>query len=122
TKYRQFVNQFPNHTSYFQPVLDRLQVVPSKFDLDKSSILVEGKADYYLLRYASQMLNKSGPPLVPGFGAGTFDVLIGLHLGWGVGMVLLLDGDSAGTSEKKRYLDEYGLIPATVLTLSDVDS
>lgn len=122
TKYRQFVDRYPNQTSYFQPVLDRLQVVPSKFDIDHTSVLVEGKADYYVLVYASQMLKEARLPLLPAFGAGTFDVLISLHMGWGVGMVLLLDGDKAGMGEKKRYIDEYGLDPASVLTLGDVDS
>ena len=28
TRYRQFVSKYPSQTSYFQPVLDRLQVVP----------------------------------------------------------------------------------------------
>ena len=49
--YRSFVNSQPQKTSYFQPILDRLDVVPSRFDLKRKSIILEGKSDYYILRY-----------------------------------------------------------------------
>jgi ABC-type Na+ transport system ATPase subunit NatA len=39
TTYRSFVNSHPNQTSYFQPILDRLDVVPSRFDINRSSVI-----------------------------------------------------------------------------------
>lgn len=34
--YRSFVDSHPGQTSYFQPILDRLEVIPSKFDWKKT--------------------------------------------------------------------------------------
>jgi ABC-type Na+ transport system ATPase subunit NatA len=56
--YRSFVDRHPGQTSYFQPILDRLAVVPSRFDAQKASIVLEGKSDYYVLRYAQRMLEQ----------------------------------------------------------------
>lgn len=120
TRYRTFVDEHPNQTNYFQPVLDRLQVVPSRFDIDRSSIIVEGKSDYYVLRYAARLLKIKELPVLPGLGAGTFGALISLHLGWGIGMVVLLDADKKGKQEKDRYLKEFGLEPSVTLTLDDL--
>jgi hypothetical protein len=39
--YRSFVNSHPGQTSYFQPILDRLEVVPSRFDAKKASVVLE---------------------------------------------------------------------------------
>ncbi|MDT8466597.1 AAA family ATPase, partial [Alcaligenes nematophilus] len=120
TRYRAFVGQHPNQTNYFQPILDRLQVVPSRFDMDRASIIVEGKSDYYILRYALKHLARKELPILPGLGAGTFGALIGLHLGWGLGMVALLDGDDKGKQEKDKYQREFGLPFNSILTLEDL--
>jgi ABC-type Na+ transport system ATPase subunit NatA len=120
TRYRAFVGEHPNQTNYFQPVLDRLQVVPSRFDIDRASVIVEGKSDYYVLRYAAKLLGRPELHILPGLGAGTFGALIALHLGWGVGMVALLDGDKKGKQEKDRYRQEFGLRTECILTLDDL--
>lgn len=120
TRYRAFVGLHPNQTNYFQPILDRLQVVPSRFDMDRASIIVEGKSDYYVLRYALKLLARKELPILPGLGAGTFGALIGLHLGWGLGMVALLDGDDKGKQEKDKYQREFGLPVNSILTLEDL--
>lgn len=120
TRYRAFVGEHPNQTNYFQPVLDRLQVVPSRFDIDRASVIVEGKSDYYVLRYAIKLLKRDELPILPGLGAGTFGALIGLHLGWGIGMVALLDGDEKGKQEKEKYQKEFGLREDAILTLDDL--
>lgn len=120
TRYRAFVGEHPNQTNYFQPVLDRLQVIPSRFDIDRASVIVEGKSDYYVLRYAAKLLERAELPILPGLGAGTFGALIGLHLGWGIGMVVLLDGDKKGKEEKEKYQKEFGLRTETILSLDDL--
>ena len=119
-RYRAFVGKHPNQTNYFQPVLDRLQVVPSRFDIDRASVIVEGKSDYYILRYAIKALKRADLPIVPGLGAGTFGALIGLHLGWGIGMIALLDGDKKGKQEKSKYQKELGLRTEAIFTLDDL--
>jgi AAA15 family ATPase/GTPase len=122
TPYRAFVSQHPNQVNYFQPILDRLQVVPSRFDIDRSSIVVEGKSDYYVLRYASRLLGKNELSIIPGLGAATFGSLVALHLGWGLNMMFLLDGDKKGKDERNRYVVEYGLQESSALTLDEVAS
>ena len=59
--YRSFVNDHPNQTSYFQPILDRLEVVPSRFDAQKASIVLEGKSDLY---EEPDVKSKNGEPVV----------------------------------------------------------
>lgn len=120
TRYRTFVGTHPNQTSYFQPVLDRLEVIPSRFDIDRASVILEGKSDYYILRYAAKLLKRAELPLLPGMGAGTFGALVALHLGWGVGMIILLDGDRKGKQEKTRYQQLFGLRKESIFTLDDL--
>ena len=118
--YRSFVNDNPNKTSYFQPILDRLEVVPSRFDIKQASIILEGKSDYYILRYAARLLGKEDLPLLPGLGAGTFGALIALHIGWNLKMLFVLDGDSQGKLERKRYVAEFGLPNDRILTIDEL--
>lgn len=120
--YRSFVNSHPSNTSYFQPILDRLDVVPSKFDMRDPSVVVEGRSDYYLLRYASRLLGINDLPMIPGLGAGTFGALASLHVGWNLNFVFLLDGDIAGERERKRYQRELGIPLDRIILLSDIDA
>ncbi len=118
--YRSFVNKHPGQTSYFQPILDRLAVVPSKFDAQRASVVVEGKSDYYILRYSAALHGLEGPAVVPGIGAGTFGSLVALHIGWGLNFLFLLDGDKQGEAERKRYVKEHGLPEKDVVTISEI--
>jgi hypothetical protein len=119
TSYRSFVNDHPNQTSYFQPILDRLEVVPSRFDLQKASVVLEGRSDYYILRYAAKSLGRSDLPLVPGLGAGTFGALAALHVGWNLKFLFLLDGDKQGKIERDRYVAEFGIPPDRIATVDE---
>ncbi len=118
--YRSFVNKNPSQVSYFQPILDRLSVVPSRFDFRIPSVVVEGRSDYYVLRYASRMHNLPDLPLIPGLGAGTFDVLAAFHVGWNLNFMFLLDGDHQGVKERERYRDEYGIVIDRLVILSEL--
>jgi ABC-type Na+ transport system ATPase subunit NatA len=120
SSYRSFVNDNPGKTSYFQPILDRLEVVPSRLDLQRSAVILEGRSDYYILRYASKLLGMRELPLMPGMGAGTFGALAAINVGWNLGFLFVLDGDKQGESEKKRYALDYGLPLTTVVTLSKI--
>lgn len=48
--------------------------------------MVEGKSDFYLLRYYEEVIQGRGPKdrlrFMPGGGAGTLDELIQLYIGW----------------------------------------
>ncbi len=109
TRYRRFVSENPDQTSYFQPVLDLLDYRPSVLEPVPNVVLVEGKSDFYLLRYVIDILGlETELRLVPGGGAGSLEPLIRLHIGWGKAFLILLDGDTEGTKQQARYESEFG--------------
>lgn len=116
-KYRTFVNSHPTDTSYFQPIVDRLEVVPSKFDYNLPSVVVEGKSDYYIIAYALKLHGFSDLRLLPAMGSGTFGALISLSVGWGVKFLFLLDADAAGEKERERYALESGAPKDAVVSI-----
>jgi len=118
--YRSFVDKHPNQTSYFQPILDRLEVVPSRFDMQRASIVLEGKSDYYILRYASAVCDELDLPLIPALGAGTFGALAALHVGWNLKFLFVLDGDHQGDVERKRYAKEFGILESRLANISEL--
>jgi hypothetical protein len=120
TPYRSFVNDHPGQTSYFQPILDRLEVVPSRFDMQRASIILEGKSDYYVLRYAAIATGSTDLPLLPGLGAGTFGALAALHVGWNLNFLFVLDGDRQGRVERDRYINEYGIPRNCIVTIDEL--
>jgi hypothetical protein len=122
TPYRSFVNNHPNQTSYFQPILDKLEVIPSRFDAQKASIVLEGKSDYYILRYAAKIAGKPDLPLLPALGEGTFGALMALHVGWSLNFLFVLDGDKKGKAERDRYIAEYGISPERITTIDQLAS
>lgn len=101
-RYQTFVNENPGKASYYQPVLDRLEVKPSLLELRDGATLVEGKSDFYILRYMADRLGKN-VVIVPAFGSTTFDVLIPLLMGFAKRFWILLDSDDAGKEAKARY-------------------
>lgn len=119
-RYRAFIDLHPNKTSYFQPILDRLEVTPSRFDMKQNSIVLEGKSDYYVLRYAKRLLDRKELPLLPGVGAGTFGALVSLHVGWNLKCLFVLDGDKQGKDEKKRYEADYGIPADRIVTIDNL--
>jgi len=123
-RYRAFVGQNPTKTTYFQPVLDKLEVVPSRLDLLKSSVLVEGKGDFFILEYGRRILlkSKSDFAIVPTRGAGDMDDLIGIFYGWGVNFVICLDADKAGLDARERYKTDWAMSSERVFTLESVDA
>jgi len=118
--YREFVDKNPTQTSYFQPILDRLEVAPSRFDIKKSSLIVEGKSDYFVLRYALALHGQEDISILPGIGAGTLGALVALHIGWNLDFLFLLDGDKQGQAERARYIEQFGLLPQHAIVLSDL--
>ncbi|MGN6317584.1 AAA family ATPase [Trinickia sp.] len=125
TPYRQFVSENPSRVSYFQPVLDVLQYTPSRLEPIKSAVLVEGKNDYYGLRYfLTVCLSMSIDfDLIPCVGSGTADQLLALYTGWGKRFTLLLDSDKAGTTSKARYIDKFGsLVFDRIKTYGDINA
>jgi len=50
-KYRTFAAQHPEQATYFQPVLDVLDYRPSKLENVPNVVMIEGKNDFYALKY-----------------------------------------------------------------------
>jgi predicted ATP-dependent endonuclease of OLD family len=110
-KYKRFLAQSPNQTAYIQPVLDVLGYQPSALEPVPNVVLVEGKSDFYLIRYVLEILGvDANLRTTPGTGAGTLDCLIQLHIAWGKSFIILLDGDKEGVKQKARYLENFGAI------------
>ena len=120
--YRNYVKDNPTKTTYFQPVLDKLEIRPSKLDCIKKSVLVEGKSDYLILEYAMNVLLESSNEIaiLPMGGATKYDSLISILKGWGVPFLILLDADRAGQRAAKEYKNSYFLDDEQVLTLSSI--
>lgn len=122
SRYREFVSRYPGRQNYFQPILDVLDYAPSALESISDAIFVEGKTDFYMIKYfdAVVLQNEELLPMIPGTGAGTLDTLISLYLGWGKNFIILLDDDEEGKKCQERYIHEWNLPKSGVLTLRDI--
>ena len=120
--YRKFVNVRPNQTSYFQPILDTLEVQPSHFDYSVGGLIVEGKSDYYILRFCSIVTGIDIGPIFPAFGSGTMGALVSLHRGWGLPVRVLHDSDPAGRIGKQKLDEEFNLSENEHVFLDELNS
>lgn len=118
--YRQFVQTHPEQTSYFQPILDTLRVQPSKFDYAVGGLIVEGKSDYYFVRFFEMCTNVDIGSVFPARGSGTMGALVSLHRGWGLPIRILFDADRGGADGKKN-LRTFALNESEVTTLAQLD-
>ena len=122
-RYREFAAKHPNQTTYFQPVLDVLDYAPTRLEMVPDVVMVEGKNDFYALRYMRSHI--AGSPdlhLLPGGGAGSLDTLIRLYVGWGRNFIILLDADDEGGTQRDRYVRAFGsLVAGRVFTLADLN-
>ena len=107
--YRKFVAERPMQTSYFQPILDTLEVRPSQFDYNIGGLIVEGKSDYYFLKFAAAEIGKSIGAIFPARGSGTLGALVSLHRGWGLPVRVLFDSDRGGEDGKRNLMAEFAL-------------
>jgi hypothetical protein len=103
--------------------LDALDFVSSPLELGHDALFVEGKNDFYMLKYFElvHFKNASPSPIVPSSGANDLGPIISLYLGWGKRFVIFLDADSAGIAAKARYESEWLLADGVVQLLSDID-
>jgi AAA15 family ATPase/GTPase len=120
-KYKTFVGDHPDQTTYFQPILDCLDYKPSNIENVPRLIMVEGKNDFYTLSYFNMLLKNSQLNILPGNGASGLDLPIKLYLGWGRPFIVLLDSDEEAKNNKVRYVADYALAADKILTLEDVN-
>ena len=121
--YRAFVSQNEQRTSYFQPVIERLEYVTPNIIGSQPFLILEGITDYYAFRYFMISGGKcDGLSLMPGSGAGASGPLISYLMGRGESFFVLLDDDNAGRSAAKRYRDDWFLGTDSVQTLGELSS
>ena len=118
--YRQFVQERPAQTSYFQPILDTLEVQPSKFDYKVGGLIVEGKSDFFFLKFASLVTGEEVGPIFPARGAGTMGALVSLHRGWGLPVRVLFDADQGGKDGRKNLMKNFALEPGELTDLAEI--
>lgn len=122
TSYREFVSKFPSRSSYFQPVVEKLQYVSPDLIGNTPFVVVEGISDYYALRLAQMIIGKDySYSLIPGVGSGSSGPLISQMMGRGEDFAVLLDDDKAGIKEKERYQSEWYLSDHQVFTVGSVN-
>lgn len=118
--YRQFVQERPTQTSYFQPILDTLEVKPSNFDYRTGGLIVEGKSDFYFIRFASMVTGIELGPVFPAYGSGTMGSLVALHRGWGLPVRILFDSDRGGKDGQKQLKRDLALSDEEYVELSAI--
>nr|WP_277622703.1 AAA family ATPase [Sphingomonas telluris] len=122
-RYKRFVSDNPTRMTYFQPALDALRVKLSPLMLTGPAIVVEGKFDYYPFVY---LLRRIAPDsnlhVFSALGAGEMGIVASVLRGLGLSFVVLLDADTKGKSEAKRYRDEYRFQDEQIMTLDEADS
>jgi len=110
-----------DNVSYFQPILDRLDYQPSMVEPIPDIVILEGKNDWYALRYFEEIILKRAKKLnfYPGAGRDKLDEIIRLYLAWGKNFIVLLDGDD-GVKSKEAYIKEFGdFVKNKIFTIKD---
>ena len=121
-RYREFASIHPDKENYFQPILNALEYAPSRLEFVPDSIFVEGKNDFYMIKYFEDVILKTEKSLsiIPGTGSGGLETLISLYMGWGKKFIILLDDDREGRECRERYIQEWHLSESQVFTLGDI--
>jgi AAA15 family ATPase/GTPase len=124
-KYREFAVKHPNQPNYYQPILDVLEYCPSKLENIPNVVMLEGKNDFYTLKYLNELVigNTKDLNLMSGSGAGSLDSAIRLYLAWGRNFIVILDSDGGGKAQKERYQKIFGiLVENKIFSLEDIKS
>ena len=124
-EYKHFVSRNPGQSEYFQPILDSLDYQPSKLEMIEPLVVVEGKNDYYTLRYMFENILKINSyfNIYPGGGAGKNSQVLRLYIAWSKKIIVLNDSDVAGMNAQKQYEAEFKpILKDCLFTLKDIDS
>jgi hypothetical protein len=125
TSYFRYVAENPHDEDLFRPILDALDFQPSPLELTPELIMVEGKNDYYTLRWMQEVLGTSAEivrHIYPGTGKDKIEYVMGLYIAWGRNFVALLDDDKGGRQTRDRLRDVFGSVAEhRVFTLRDIN-
>ncbi len=123
-KYFDYVSGKSIKTSYYQPIIDALEIQPFNLDVSWNKVLlVEGIYDYIGLKLFAQLLNrKLDYVIIPGTSASNLETHISLHIGWGAKTTVLLDNDEEGRTAMKKYKTLYPIIENQIVNFSLLSS
>lgn len=123
TTYRNFVAKYPSRSSYFQPIIEKLEYVTPDLIGAGPYLIVEGITDFYALTIAnSSSKKKRRLHLIPGSGSGSSGPLISQLLGQATDFSILLDDDKEGQKAALKYREEWYLGDSQIMTLREVNS
>ena len=98
--------------TYYQPLADCLDIVPSSLDLGwKKALIVEGPSDRdaLLLMHKIVFGKDAGFAVYVAGSAGDMGNLISINMGWAANFRVLLDADEAGVEAAKKYCKTFSL-------------
>ena len=125
TLYKNFVSTYPKETDHYKPVLDAIDYMPSKISLIDNAIYLEGKNDYYTMKWLSKRLKIDCGQMqfYPGASVDKYEPLLRTTLALGRPFLALFDADTAGKKAKKRYINDISKeLESHIFTLDDIDS
>lgn len=124
-RYFEFVSAHPRDKDLYWPILEALDYKPGPLEMVPDIVIVEGKNDFYTLRYmidVQGIVDSSNLGVYPSTGKDKTTDIAALYLAWGRNFTILLDGDQGGQETEDRVKKRFGPIMANrVITLGDVD-
>lgn len=125
TLYKSFVSKYPHEEDHFKPILDAIDYLPSSLENVPNIVCLEGKNDYYTLRFFQDVIFKESGysfNFFPGASVDKFDQLFRLYIAWNKNFFALFDDDKAGNDAKNRYIKEIGVdLKERIYVLNDID-
>ena len=98
--------------TYYQPLVDCLNIVPSSLDLGwEKGLIVEGPSDRHVLMLMHNVVFRKDATFaiyVAG-SAGGMKELISINMGWIANFRVLLDADEAGMQAAQKYCDMFSI-------------
>lgn len=119
-KYQQYLQGRKIETSYYQPIIDALEIQPFSLDVPwKKVLIVEGVYDYcgFKFMFVNVLKKKIDFVILPGTGASGHTTLISLHIGWGLKIYVLLDNDDEGRLNRNTYISKFPVIKDNIKVL-----
>lgn len=111
TRWGDYIKGKSAKASYYQPLLDCLDIVPNNLDIPwERAVITEGPSDAITLEVMIQVLElKRSHAIYPGTSASALSGLISLNIGWRAVFCVLLDSDEEGLKNGKKYVKDFGL-------------
>lgn len=119
TKWSEYIKGRDAKVSYYQPLFDCLDVVPTNLDIPWSkAILTEGPSDALVLEIMRSLLElECNFAIYPGSSASNLETLVSLNIGWGADFRILLDSDDEGEKAKQNLEKKFALDQRTLISL-----